>query len=151
MLKEKKKKTHSAKKRLNFNENELLLEKIGELKFPELKEKLSEKYKSKTALRRIDNSPVKFNSTNKDSKLFMDVAERFLNNKPYNVECNSKLTTEENMNKLREKVYEQEKLTYKRCEKKFDKIISAFEKDKKLANGSYSHWEDDYESENENI
>ena len=148
MLKEKKEK----KKKGYFNENEMLLNRLDDLKFPELKEKLTEKYKDKAEQRRKDKSPTKLISSNKDTKLFMDIAERFLNNKPYNVENSSKLTTNENLVKLKEKVYEQEKNTYEKCGKKFKKILNKFEKDKALASGSYNSWDydrDDYEDDDD--
>ena len=126
----------------------MLLDSLQNLKFPELKEKLTEKYKDKADQRRKDKSPSKSFSSNKDTKLFMDVAERFLNNKPYNIENSTKLTIDDNLVKLKEKVYEQEKQTYEKCDKKFKKIINKFEKDKALASGSYNSW--DYDDDDVN-
>ena len=145
--KKKKKKLHgySAPNNPYLKESELLLEKIKdkEIKFPELKNKLIEQYQRKAQRNKSSKTLLKpLNAASKDSKLFMECAERFLNNKPYNVENHEKLNFEENLNKFKEKAFEKEKVTKDKCEKKFGKIISAFEKDKKQANGYY----DDYDS-----
>lgn len=134
--------TAQQKNKIHFiSETEKLLQKVNEneLKFPELKEKLLEQYQKKSKKMAASRSSINERLLQdiiekKDSKKFMNCAERFLFHKPYNIECHEKIVTDELLEKHKEKLQEYEKYTMKKCGEKFGDIIKAFEDDNKSEN-----------------
>jgi hypothetical protein len=145
--KKRKSETGAANKKQQqlIRDTDLLIKKLDELKFPELKEKLIEEYQRKAQHRLVRNTSKNLPPLNKDSKLFMDCAERFLNHKPYDIENHDKINIEQYMSKVKEKVHEKEKSTLKKCEERFDKIITAFENDKQESTNGYNSYYNYYD------